>query len=68
MKAVSAPAALVLLFSLLASVMAAAELREKTSLLNNDPEVVYTGEFTDKKIELLVVKSATVYATKKGGR
>ena len=68
MKAVSAPVALVLLFSLLASVMATAELREKTSLLNNDPEVVYTGEFTDKKIELLVVKPAPVFATKKGGR
>ncbi len=68
MKAASAPAALVLLFWLLATVMAAAELRKKASLLNDDPEVVYTGEFTDKKIELLVVKPTTVYSTKKGGR
>ena len=45
-----------------------AELREKSSLLNSDPDVVYTEEFTDKKIELLVLKPATVYATKKGGR
>ena len=45
-----------------------ADLREKSSLLNSDPDVVYTEEFTDKKIELLVLKPATVYATKKGGR
>ena len=45
-----------------------ADLREKSSLLNSDPDVVYTEEFTDKKIELLVLKPATVYSTKKGGR
>ena len=45
-----------------------ADLREKSSLLNSDPDVVYTEEFTDKKIELLVLKPATGYATKKGGR
>lgn len=38
------------------------------SLLNSDPEVVYVEEFTDREIELLVVKPALVYATKKGGR
>ena len=68
MKVISAPAALVLLLPLLASGPAAADLREKSSLLNDDPGVVYTEEFTDKKIELLVVKPSTVYSTKKGGR
>ena len=68
MKLISAPAALVLLLLLLASAAATADLREKSSLLNDDPEVVYTEEFTDKKIELLVVKAAPVYSTKKGGR
>jgi hypothetical protein len=36
------------------------------SLLDSDPEVVYTREFTDDTIELLVVESGPVYSTKKG--
>ena len=44
------------------------KLRDKSSLLNDDPEVVYAEEFTDKKIEFLVVKRATVFSTRKGGR
>ena len=36
------------------------------SLLDSDPEVVYTHEFTDEKIELLVVESGPVYSSKKG--
>ena len=45
-----------------------ASAQRKSSLLNNDPDVVYSEEFTDKKIELLVLKPGVVYATKKGGR
>lgn len=41
---------------------------ERKSLIDSEPDVVYTEEFTDKKIELLAVASGTVYATKKGGR
>lgn len=47
-----------------------AELRKapRKSLLDSEPDVVYTEEFTDKKIELLAIDSGVVYATKKGGR
>lgn len=47
-----------------------AEIRreKKSSLLNNDPNVVYREEFTAKPIELLVVKPGAVYPTKEGGR
>lgn len=47
-----------------------AEIRkqERRSLIDSEPDVVYTEEFTDKKIELLAIKEGTVYATKKGGR
>lgn len=57
-----------LLLSLLLLAPAGADLRKKSSLLNDDPDVVYTGEFTEKTIELLALKPGTVYATKKGGR
>lgn len=40
----------------------------KSSLLNNDPDVVYSEEFAAKPIELLVAKPGVVYATKDGGR
>lgn len=36
------------------------------SLLDNDPEVVYTNEFTEDRIELLVAKTGPVYSSKKG--
>lgn len=68
MKANSAAAVLALFLSLLVALPAAADIRKKSSLLNDDPNVVYAEEFTDKKIELLVVKPGIVYATKKGGR
>ena len=68
MKANSSSALLVLFLSLLIIAPAGADLRNKPSLLNDDPDVIYTEEFTAKKIELLVVKPSTVYATKKGGR
>lgn len=47
-----------------------AEMRkgERKSLLDSEPDVVYTEEFTDKKIELLAIVPGVVYATKKGGR
>ncbi|GAA5495532.1 hypothetical protein Rhal01_01710 [Rubritalea halochordaticola] len=38
------------------------------SLLNNDPDVVYMEEVRGKSIELLVIKPATIFASKKGGR
>lgn len=49
---------------------AQAEIRkqERRSLIDSEPDVVYTEEFTEDKIELLAVESGTVYATKKGGR
>ena len=68
MKAISAFTMLVCALLLCLPSLTFADLREKSSLLNSDPDVVYTEEFTDKKIELLVLKPATVYATKKGGR
>ena len=46
----------------------AADFSHTSSLLNDDPEVVYSGEFTKKEVVFLVVKPATVFATKKGGR
>jgi hypothetical protein len=49
-----------------ASVLPAAA--DRKSLLDSEPDVVYTEEFTDKDIELLAVKPGVVYATKKGGR
>jgi len=39
---------------------------QRPSLLDSDPEVVYTEEFSEKKIELLVVKPGPVYSSKKG--
>lgn len=68
MKANLAAASLALFLSLLIVAPAGADTRKKSSLLNDDPDVVYVEEFTDKKVELLVVKPGTVYATKKGGR
>jgi len=68
MKAISASTMLVCALLLCLPSLTFADLREKSSLLNSDPDVVYTEEFTDKKIELLVLKPATVYSTKKGGR
>ena len=68
MKANLAAASLALFLSLLIVTPAGADPRKKSSLLNDDPDVVYVEEFTDKKVELLVVKPGTVYATKKGGR
>lgn len=50
--------------SLASSVSAA----PKKSLLNNDPDVIYLNEHINRTIHLLVVKPATIYATKKGGR
>jgi hypothetical protein len=49
---------------------AGAEVRigARKSLLDSEPDVVYTEEFTEKKIELLAVEPGVVYATKKGGR
>ena len=41
---------------------------ERKSLLDSEPDVVYTEEFTDKKIELLAIEPGVVYATKNGGR
>jgi len=41
---------------------------ERKSLLDSEPDVVYTDEFTEKDIELLAVKPGAVYASKKGGR
>jgi hypothetical protein len=41
---------------------------ERKSLLDSDPEVVYTEEFTDKEIDLLAIEEGTIYATHKGGR
>ena len=58
--------ALGLLLSL--SGLGAAEPRAKSSLLNSDPDVVYSEEFTEKAIEFLVARPATIFATKKGGR
>ena len=55
-------------FLLSTSGLDAADSRAKSSLLNSDPDVVYSEEFTEKEIEFLVVKPATVFATKKGGR
>ena len=55
-------------FLLSTSGLDAADSRAKSSLLNSDPDVVYAEEFTEKEIEFLVVKPATVFATKKGGR
>ena len=41
---------------------------ERRSLLNSEPDVVYTDEFTNEKIEFQAVKPGVVYATKNGGR
>lgn len=41
---------------------------ERKSLIDSEPDVVYTEEFTENKIELLAIDSGVVYATKKGGR
>ena len=38
------------------------------SLLNNDPNLIYAEEFSDKPIELLVVKPGNVFSEKNGGR
>ena len=58
---------LALILALSIALPAGADNR-KSSLLNNDPDVVYVEEFTDKKIEFLVLKPGVVYSTKKGGR
>ena len=68
MKVISSVIALVLPALLLTAGANADRQRDKSSLLNDDPEVVYAEEFTDKKIEFLVVKPATVFSTRKGGR
>lgn len=47
---------------------AQARKSDRKSLLDSEPDVVYTEEFTDKKIELLAIEAGVVYATKKGGR
>lgn len=66
MKANSAVLLLALVLPLLVPGLVRAE--RPGSLLDSDPDVVYVKEFTDKDIELLVIKPGTVYATKKGGR
>lgn len=55
-------------FLLSLSGLGGAEPRAKSSLLNSDPDVVYSEEFTEKEIEFLVARPATIFATKKGGR
>lgn len=69
MKANSAISALALLCSLFIAIPVQGDTRKsgKKSLLNDDPDVVYVEEFTDKKIELLVVKPGYVFSSKKGG-
>ena len=49
---------------------AGAEVRKAPtrSLIDSDPDVVYVEEFTSEEIELLVVKTGAVYATKAGKR
>ena len=42
--------------------------RDRRSLLNSDPEVVYLEEIVDPAIKLRVVKEAPVYADKDGNR
>ncbi len=42
--------------------------RERKSLLNSDPEVVYLEEIVDPPIKLKVIKQAPVYADKEGNR
>ncbi|BDS06719.1 hypothetical protein NT6N_17590 [Oceaniferula spumae] len=54
------------IFSLFAVTLLPANAEPKKSLLNNDPDVIYLNEHIDRTITLLVVKPATVYATKKG--
>lgn len=65
MKFATAPFYLLLAVLLPASL---ADAAPKKSLLNNDPDVIYLNEHIDRTIHLLVVKQATIYATKKGGR
>lgn len=69
MKANSAISALALICSLFIAIPVQGDTRKsgKKSLLDNDPDVVYVDEFTDKKIELLVVKPGIVYSNKNGG-
>ena len=45
-----------------------AQADNKRSLLNNDPSVIYLNEHIDRRIQLLITKPATAYATKKGQR
>lgn len=42
--------------------------RERKSLLNSDPDVIYLEEIVDPAIKLKVIKSAPVYADKEGNR
>ncbi len=41
---------------------------KRRSLLDNDPQVVYTQELTDSETKLMVLKSMPVFATKNGRR
>lgn len=59
---------LVLVGLLGAGVSGALAAERRSSLLDSEPDVVYTKEFTDKAIELLAIKPGVVYSTKKGGR
>lgn len=71
MKANPGTLLLAFVIGILATLPAGAEIRKakkSSSLLNDDPDVVYVEEFSDKKIELLVAKPGPVYITKKGGR
>lgn len=66
---ISAPfAASLVAAALLTPVSAEIRKQERRSLIDSEPDVVYTEEFTDDQIELLAVEPGTVYATKKGGR
>lgn len=41
---------------------------ERKSLLDSEPDVIYREDFAKDRIDLLVVKSVVVFATKEGGR
>ncbi len=40
--------------------------QQRTSLLENDPEVVYLSRFIDKQVELKVVKDAPIFSDRQG--
>ena len=52
--------------SLVAVLMSGSLQAQRPSLLDSDPEVVYTKDFAAEKIELLVAKPGSVYSSKKG--